>query len=60
MDSVLVLENEFDVFVQTNLADIWRFTLQTGYGPTVRERVEADFDLVNHDSLLQDDNMAAR
>eukprot|EP00969_Alexandrium_andersonii_P240805 10630567-Alexandrium_andersonii.AAC.1 len=59
MDSILAMENEFEIFVQTNLTDIWHHTLRVEYGPTARDRAEADFDLVNQDFILQDENMAA-
>eukprot|EP00969_Alexandrium_andersonii_P099907 4407031-Alexandrium_andersonii.AAC.1 len=31
IDSILVMENEFDIFVQTNLTDIWKDTLRLEY-----------------------------
>eukprot|EP00969_Alexandrium_andersonii_P221363 9776712-Alexandrium_andersonii.AAC.1 len=60
IDSILIMENEFGIFTQTNLMDVWRNTLQVEYKTVAREAVEADFGWANSDSLLQDDNMAAK
>eukprot|EP00969_Alexandrium_andersonii_P319165 14098967-Alexandrium_andersonii.AAC.1 len=38
VDSILTMENEFEIFVQTNIADIWQLTLRVEYGPTTRGR----------------------
>eukprot|EP00969_Alexandrium_andersonii_P333813 14752466-Alexandrium_andersonii.AAC.1 len=45
MGSILTMENEFEIFAQTNVTAIWQHTLRVEYGPTARDRVEADFDL---------------
>eukprot|EP00969_Alexandrium_andersonii_P087573 3863815-Alexandrium_andersonii.AAC.1 len=33
------MENEFEVFVHTNLTNVWQHTLRREYGPTTRDRV---------------------
>eukprot|EP00969_Alexandrium_andersonii_P054238 2387774-Alexandrium_andersonii.AAC.1 len=59
MDTILTMENEFEVFLHAHYPNLWKFTLVKAYDRVARERIEVSANLLEKDTYLQDENLSA-
>eukprot|EP00969_Alexandrium_andersonii_P174748 7727714-Alexandrium_andersonii.AAC.1 len=59
MDTILTMENEFEVYLHAHYPNLWQYTLLKAYDKVVKERVEISFSLLGSDAHLQNEKVAA-
>eukprot|EP00969_Alexandrium_andersonii_P253446 11201707-Alexandrium_andersonii.AAC.1 len=56
---ILAMENEFEVFLHARYPNLLKFALMKAYGRVVRERIEVSASLLEKDTYLRGENLAA-
>eukprot|EP00969_Alexandrium_andersonii_P135267 5983665-Alexandrium_andersonii.AAC.1 len=59
MDTILTMENEFEVFLHARYPNLWKFTLMQAYDRRTQERIEVSANLLEKDTYLHDADLSA-
>eukprot|EP00969_Alexandrium_andersonii_P326310 14418258-Alexandrium_andersonii.AAC.1 len=54
MDVILMVENEFEMFLHVKYNNLWKFTYRQAYDRVAVERLESCADLLERGAYIQD------